>query len=85
MAEGFSPQNAKGLIEAIGKKNNLKYFEDSMDKMDEKTSAQIQRLASSNKQLATWIQNNPGRNIVNLNQMFGIRPKKKKGKDDDEV
>jgi hypothetical protein len=84
MAEGFSPQNAKGLIEAIGKKNNLKYFEDSIDKMDKNTAAQIQRLAMSNKQLTTWIKNNPGRNMVDLNQMFGVRPKKKKGKDEEE-
>lgn len=82
MAEGFSPQNAKGLIEAIGKKNNLKYFETAMDKMDEKTTKQIRQLASENKPLKAWIQNNPGRNIVDLNQMFGI-PGKKKGGDDE--
>lgn len=87
MAEGFSPQNAKGLIEAIGKKNNLKYFEDAMDKMDAKTAAQIKQLAASNKPFATWVRNNPGRNIVDLNQMFGVRPKRKKknnGGDNDE-
>jgi hypothetical protein len=87
MAEGFSPQNAKGLIEAIGKKNNLKYFETAMDNMDAKTAAQIKGLAAANKPLKNWIQNNPGRNIVDLNQMFGIRPKRKKnkgGEDDDE-
>jgi len=84
MAEGFSPQNAKSLIEAIGKKNNLKFFEGAMESMDTKTTAQIKELATNNKALKTWIQNNPGRNIVDLNQMFGIRAKRKKGKEEDD-
>ncbi len=83
MAEGLSPQNAKELLKSLGTKNNLKYFEDAPQSMDAKTLAQIQSLARSNKTLASYIKNNPGRDAVDLNEMFGIRPKKYK-KDEDE-
>jgi hypothetical protein len=89
MAEGFSPQNARGLIEAIGKKNNLKYFENAMSDLearDSEKATQIKLLAASNKPLADWIMKNPGRTIVDLGQMFGIKPvpKSKRAKDDDD-
>ena len=78
MAEGFSPQNAKALIDSIGKKNNLKYFEGAMGNMDPKTTAQIKSLAASNKSLASWIRNSPGAStVVDLNQMFGIAKAKR--------
>jgi hypothetical protein len=84
MAEGFSPQNARALIEAIGKKNNLKYFESAMSDLearDSEKATQIKLLAASNKPLADWIMKNPGRTIVDLGQMFGIKPVVKKGTD----
>ena len=84
MAEGFSPQNAKGLIEAVGKKNNLKYLEESTDNMDKNTIAQIRSLAMANKPLATWISKNAGRNMVDLNQMFGIAAEKRTPKNANE-
>ncbi|HUC31235.1 MAG TPA: hypothetical protein VMR99_00905, partial [Candidatus Paceibacterota bacterium] len=78
MAEGFSPQNAKGLIDAIGKKNNLKYFERSIENMDQKMIDQLKNLAASNKPFTKWVKTNAGKSVVDLNNMFGIpRPPKR--------
>jgi hypothetical protein len=76
-AEGFSPQNARSLIDAIAKKNNLAHFEGAMENLegrDPRLANQIKELAKSNKVLADYIKFSPGQLFVDLNKMFGIKP-----------
>jgi hypothetical protein len=84
MAEGFSPQNAKSLLDAIGKKNNLKYFREAMGTMDGKTAEQVRGFARQNEQLKKWIEKSTATNVVDLNDMFRIKEVKTQKKEDEE-
>ena len=81
-AEGFSPYNARALLDAIAKKNNMKYFEAAM--LDLKSSkkpedaalfAETRKSLEANAELKHWMQANAGRALYgNLRQLFGLKP-----------
>ena len=84
-AEGFSPQNARGFIDAIAKANNMQYFESTVGDIKQKDPAQFQLIKSlltTNKDLKRWMQSNSGKALFgNLRELFELPKLGKKGKD----
>jgi hypothetical protein len=75
-AEAFSPQNARGLIDAVAKNNNLEYFESAVNDVKKNNPPKFEEIKVSlkeNKDLKRWMQNNSGKALFgNLRELFEL-------------
>jgi hypothetical protein len=80
-AKGFSPQNARGLLESIAKANNMDGFEKAVKNITSQEKDFFKGSLGnngSNKDLRNWIQNNAGKALFgDVHKLFGIPPKSK--------
>ncbi len=88
-AKGFSPQNARGLLEAIAKANSMDQFKEAVTKLKANNEHYFDGSLGqngTNKDLRRWMQNNSGRALFgDIHELFGVPGgKKKKGNSDDE-
>jgi membrane-associated HD superfamily phosphohydrolase len=85
-AKGFSPQNARSLLEAVAKANNMEHFEKAVTELRRSNPNQFTASLGKdgkNTDLKRWMQNNAGKALFgNLHTLFGVPKliKKRNGK-----
>jgi hypothetical protein len=88
-AKGFSPQNARGLLEAIAKANSMDQFKEAVKKLTTEKSDYFDKSLGqdgTNKDLRRWMQNSSSKALFgDIHELFEVPGgKKKKGNNDDD-